>query len=212
MKKDFEEEKQRYLQQIEEDHNPPDDGYSFLRFRIYTYTPSAKFIGDRDFTSETIKELDIRNSTGGCYLALMVHLIILVMGVVWQPKQWWETIAWTIITFAMILSFTGKFKYKPGEKIHLRLTIHGMWIAKRDYVVKWNHLAWSGIRHNSNSDDYPDYLLLYYYDDRSDEWMKFEIERSKLCINNAELFFYMEYFKKMSEDHQHEVSIERKLL
>ncbi|HEX2628231.1 MAG TPA: hypothetical protein VHM26_04450 [Chitinophagaceae bacterium] len=211
MIRDFEEEKRKYLQQIEEKHNPPDDGYSFLRFgNTCTYTPSTKFTSDTDFSGVTLQELDVCNNKGGCYLAIAIYSSLSIMAIIWKPEQWWQTIGWAITSIIIIRFFAVKFQYKPGEKIHLRLTIHGIWIAKRDHVIKWNYLVWSGIEDDKSYDDRSDILLLYYYDERSDEWTKFEIEISKLCINHAELFFYIEYFKKMSEDIHTQTKTENK--
>jgi len=203
MIRDFEEEKQEYLKEIEQEHNPPDDGYSFLRFgNTYTYSHSSRFIDTPDFTGKLIQAFDVYNNNGVRYQVVIVYAGLILISMIWLSQPWWPFFTLFFVIAVGIELLARQYEFRPGNKIRLRVTIQGIWIAKQAHVIKWDQLVWSGIRRLDDPETVFDELILYYYDERTDQWSRFKMDMSKLCTNNAELCFYIEYFRNSLHEQQ----------
>ncbi len=71
----------------------------------------------------------------------------------------------------------------------------GFWIDKMELLMPWNYLAASFIKKDDNGETTSYYLVLHYYDDKTDQFVKTDINLGGLEMNFEEIAFNLEYWK-----------------
>jgi hypothetical protein len=194
MKKELEEAKKNYLRYIETKYSPP----TSERDNHITYRPTSDYTGQYFPYRPIPSAVDIKNRRRG----MIIIPLFFMMWFMANQEASAESKARMTIAFIIFLTLTMLIAhFIPGSKIHLRLTIHGIWLRDEDHVIKWKHLLQSHIKEDRTDNESTSYaLVLHYYDERTDTFRSYEKPLDGLMVTEGKISYLIGFFKKLSEN------------
>jgi hypothetical protein len=195
MRKDFEEEKREYLKIVEAAHKEKVRKWPWWKQAGIHYAPTAYYAKRYVPKGEVPIAIDINNYRAGMIFIPVFFMTSVMVGMITNGKEDWVVPVFFLLHVAILIATHILIGNRPGKKILLRFTPHGLWINQEDYVVKWRYMVRSGIETDTTQDSTTNNLILHFYDERYDCFREIAIDTCDLAIGNKELCFYVEYFK-----------------
>jgi len=145
---------------------------------------------------ETIVKYDFKRALISSALFLCSMPVFIFLTGDWKrsgfPDSFWPMAI--IILFATILPLT--LNEKKGMLI--LFNGEGFWIKSMPGLVPWCNLVASYIRKDDSGESTSYYLLLYYYDKMTDEFVKTEYSIDGLDMNREDIASQIEYWKMIT--------------
>ncbi|HEX2628232.1 MAG TPA: hypothetical protein VHM26_04455 [Chitinophagaceae bacterium] len=195
---------QQYLKEIEATRRLPFKTGWAKEYKRYTSSIDyAKKYKPKD---ERPLVIDVRNNIGLFFLLpLWIFTPMLIIDK-WKTNTPWIEFSKMMVIFVVSISVVILFQNVPGKWIWLRLTQHGLWLSEENTLVRWDDILWSGIETIPGDDTEEVNFVVNYYDERCNDFREYRINKQKLSIKNAELCFYIEYFRKESHEHRKQLN------
>jgi len=164
------------------------------------YTPTGEMQSGKQYCphspEETVVKYNFKRAliSGALFLSVIPGFYLITGE--WQRSKLSDDV-WIMLLIVLALIFLPLLSAnKKGALIIFNK--QGFWTKKMPELVHWDKLAASYIR-GIRSDNSPyHYLLIYYYDDRKDEFVKMEYCIDGLDLSKEDIALQLEYWKMIA--------------
>lgn len=196
MNDELKEKAQHYLKEIEAVRKLPFKRSWSKEYK--TYTSSTAYAKKYRAPDELPLVVDVKNNIGMYFIIPLWICIPMVLMDGWKTNGSWVESAKVAIAFVFNMIVVIVFENVPGKWVWLRMTHHGLWLTEEHILVKWDDVLWAGIETIPDDDTNEVNFVVNYYDERYNDFREYRTNKQKLSIKNAELCFYIEYFRNQS--------------
>ncbi|MGC4100427.1 hypothetical protein [Ferruginibacter sp.] len=144
------------------------------------------------YSEETIIKFDFKRALNSSALFFAINLLLMFY-------IWFKGNAHDINLWIMVVVLMGVIAYpllqRSNKDVIIQLNREGFFIKTMEHAVSWDHLAASYIKKDNSGESTRHYLIMVYYDELKDEFVKTEHYVDGLDMPYETIALYIEYWK-----------------
>ena len=177
------EKSRKWWQQNKREYNPTSEMHSGKQY--YPHNPE-----------ETVIKYDFKRAlTSGALFLSTIPAFFFITGE-WERSDFPNAV-WIMMLFVLAFIFLPLL-CADKKGVLIIFNKQGFWTKSMPELVHWDKLTASYIREIRSDDSTSHYLLIYYYDDTKDEFVKMEYCIDGLNMSKEDIALQLEYWKMIA--------------